>query len=85
AFLKAGKLDEAEATLRKTIKFEEHYLGYGHPLLALSLNNLVVVLLSKGVLNKIEATLNQAEYILNRAYGPDSTYTSVTATNHGHY
>jgi tetratricopeptide (TPR) repeat protein len=83
--LKAGKLDEAEAMLKKTIAMQETHLGPEHPLVAMSLNNLSVVLLSKGVVGPLEELINRALGIMEKAYGPDSTYTAVPISNFGHY
>ncbi len=62
---------EAESVYKEALKVAEDTFGSGHPNVAISLNNLAGLYISKGNYAEIEPLYKRALEIVEKAHGPD--------------
>ena len=76
-----GKLTEAETTQRQALAMQRKLLGEEHPEVAISLNNLALVLRDQGKLAEAEAMLRDALAMQRKLLGDEHPKVAVSLDN----
>lgn len=77
----AGRLPEAEATLRRAVQVDEAIHGVGHASTGTSLNNLALVLRRTGQLDEAEPLYRRVLAIFEQGYGPEHIHVGGVLNN----
>ncbi len=72
---------EAESVYKEALKVAEDTFGLGHPNVAISLNNLAGLYISKGNYAEIEPLYKRALEIVEKALGPDHPDVAISLKN----